>query len=372
MTQDTSILKDRIKKVRTKLGAAKADALLVTLGSNVSYLSGFSGDDSWLILTGRGAVLVTDSRYTLQAKKECPACKIYQRKGSMIDAVAGILKKLPKVRTAAVEDKIELAVFKILRKKLPASPAKRGEPVRIKPVKNIVESVRAVKDKSEIAAIRKAIEISEKSLEKVLPKIRAGYSETQVAAMLDFEMKQAGANPAFETVVAFGSNSAMAHHRPTTRKLKKVDTILIDFGAKLNGYCCDMTRCFATGRVNNFYAKVYKTVLEAQTNAINVLKSGIKAKNVDAVAKKIITTAKLPPYGHGLGHGIGIDVHEQPAVSVLSKAYLQSGNVITVEPAVYLNGKFGIRIEDDVLVTETGCEILTSLLKSEEVPLLKV
>ena len=164
----------------------------------------------------------------------------------------------------------------------------------------------------------------------------------------------------------------MAHHRPTDRKLKKIDTILFDFGAKIDGYCADMTRCFATGRVNNFYAKVYKMVLDAQTAAINILKSGIKAKAADAAAKEIIKAAKLPPYGHGLGHGVGIDVHEQPVVSVISKASLQKGNVITVEPAVYLPGKFGIRIEDDVLVTENGCEILTSLLKSDEVPLLKL
>jgi Xaa-Pro aminopeptidase len=278
----------------------------------------------------------------------------------MFEALGKILKKGTMV---AVEDKIELAVFKILRKKLP---------VRIKPVKNLVESVRAVKDKSEIAAIRKAIEIAEKSLEKVLTKIRAGYSETQVAAMLEFELKKAGANPSFETVVAFGSNSAMAHHRPTARKLKKVDTILIDYGARFKGYCYDITRCFAVGKVTNFYAKVYKTVLRGQTDAINVLEAGIEAKKVDEIAKETIRSSKLPPYGHGLGHGIGIDVHEQPPVSVLSKASLQNGNVITIEPAVYLDGKFGVRIEDDVLVTESGCEVLSSLLKSDKVPLLKV
>lgn len=361
MVSDTSILKDRIRNVRAKLQSAKADALVVTVCSNVSYLTGFTGDDSWLILTAAQVFLVTDSRYTLQAKNQCPACKIFQRKGSMIDSVADIFKKLPKVKTIAVEDKIELAVFKILRKKLS---------VRIKPVKNLVESVRQIKDDSEIAAIKKAIDISQKSLAKILPKIRVGISETSLAAMLDFEMKKAGTNPAFETIVAFGSNSAMAHHRPSARKLKKVDTILFDFGAKFNGYCADMTRCFAIGRVNDFYAKVYKTVLDAQTNAINILKAGIKAKAADAAAKEIIKAAKLPPYGHGLGHGIGIDVHEQPAVSVISKASLQSGNVITVEPAVYLDGKFGVRIEDDVLITESGCEILSSLLKSDQVQLL--
>ncbi|MFA5291705.1 MAG: Xaa-Pro peptidase family protein [Phycisphaerae bacterium] len=357
------VLKNRLKNIRRLLSGNHFDALIVTVGANVSYLSGFYGDDSWLILTGKNVYLVTDSRYTLQAKGQCPACKIYQRKGSMIDAVADILKKLPAVKTAAVEDKIELAVFKILRKKLS---------VRVKAVKGLVESVRAVKDESEIAAIRRAIEISEKALAKVLPKIRVGISETALAAILDFEMKQAGANPAFETVIAFGTNSAMAHHRPTARKLKKVDTILIDFGAKINGYCADLTRCFAVGKVNNFYAKVYKTVLDAQTVAINVLKSGIKAKDVDSTAKEIIAASKLPPYGHGLGHGLGLDVHEQPGISFLSKASLQKGNVITLEPAVYLDGKFGIRTEDDVLITENGCEILTTLLKSDEVPLLKI
>jgi Xaa-Pro aminopeptidase len=363
MVSDTSILKGRIQNIRAKLQSEKVGALIVTVGSNVSYLSGFSGDDSWLILTAGQVFLVTDSRYTLQAKNQCPACRIYQRKGSMIDAVADIFKKLPKVKTIAVEDKIELAVFKILRKKLPA---------RIKPVKNLVQSVRQRKDLSEIVAIKKAIDISQKSLVKVLPKIRIGVSETSLAAMLDFEMKNAGANPAFETIVAFGSNSAMAHHRPSAAKLKKVDTILFDFGAKVNGYCADLTRCFATGRVTDFYAKVYKTVLDAQTAAINILKSGLKAKAADAAAKEIIKAAKLPSYGHGLGHGVGLDVHEQPAVSVISKASLQNGNVITVEPAIYLDGKFGIRIEDDVLITENGCEILSSLLKSDEVPLLKI
>ena len=378
MAQDTSILKNRIKKVRAKLQAVKADALIVTAAANVSYLSGFSGDDSWLILAGGKSILITDSRYTLQGKKECSVCRIYERKGSMRDAVAGIFEKLAAVKTVAVEDKIELAIFNLLRKKLPAPPAlafarkRGGGPVRIKPVKNIVESVRAVKDKSEIAAIKKAIEIAEKSLGKILPKIHVNMSEAEVAAMLEFELKKAGANPSFETAVAFGSNSAMAHHRPTARKLRKIDTILIDYGAKFNGYCCDITRCFAVGKVNNFYAKVYKTVLRAQTDAINVLKAGIEAKKVDAAAKKIIKSSKLPVFGHGTGHGIGLDVHEQPAVSLLSKACLQNGNVIAVEPAVYIDGKFGIRIEDDVLVTEKGCEILSTLLKSEEVPLLKV
>jgi len=271
MTQDTSILKSRLKKVRAKLAAANTDVMLITTPANVSYMSGFSGDDSWLILIGGKSILITDSRYALQAKKECPVCRIYERKGPMLDAVGRILKK-----DAAVEDKIQLAIFNLLRKKLS---------VQIRPVKNLVESVRTVKDRTEIAVIRKAIAIAGNSLGKILPRIRVGMSEAEVLAMLELEMRKAGASPAFEAIVAFGSNSAMAHHRPTARKLKKIDTILIDYGAKINGYCCDLTRCFAVGKVNDFYAKVYKTVLQAQTDAINLLKAGIEVKKVDGGEK---------------------------------------------------------------------------------------
>ena len=291
------IFKNRIKEIRRLLRAKCLDALIVVGRADVSYLSGFSGGDSWLVLAGKSVCLVTDSRYALQAKKECPACKIYERKGRMTEAVADILKKIPAVKTVAVEDKVELSVFKALRKKLRR---------RLKPVKALVESARAVKDKFEIAAIRKAAAIAQKALAKVLPKIRAGYSENEVAAMLEFELKKAGANPAFETIVAFGPNSAMPHHCPTARKLKKVDTILIDFGAKLNGYSCDLTRCFAVGRAGVLYKKMYQTVLDAQTNAINTLKAGIESKKVDAAAREVIKSSKLPVYGHGTGHGLGL------------------------------------------------------------------
>lgn len=373
------IFKNRIKKVTKLLRAKRLNALIVTAGANVSYLSGFSGDDSWLILTAKDACLVTDSRYTLQAKRECPACRIYERKGRMTEAVIDILtphlqifkiessegaglKKNPAVRVVAVEDKIELSIFNILRKKLR----------RLKPVKNLVESVRQIKDKSEITAIKKAVEISEKALTKVLRKIHIGISETAFAAMLDFEMKKAGAQPAFETIVAFGPNSAMPHHRPTAGKLKKVDTVLIDFGAKVNGYCSDLTRCFAVGRVNDFYKKVYQTVFQAQSSALKTVKAAVKAKKLDAAVKEIIKSSSLPPFGHGLGHGVGLEVHERPVVSVLSKDILQKGSTITIEPAVYLPNKFGIRIEDDILVTKTGCKILSSRLKTDKVPLLKI
>lgn len=258
------IFRRRIRKVRQALSSKGCDALIVVGRADVSYLSGFLGDDSWLILVGKSVWLVTDSRYALQAKRECRACKIYERKGAMTEAAADVLEKIPAVKTIAVEDNVKLSVFNMLRKKLRR---------RLKPVKGLVAAVRQIKDEFEIKAIRKAATVAQKTLAKVLRKIRVGISEIEVAAMLDFELKKAGVWPAFETIVAFGSNSAMPHHRPSARKLKKVDTILVDFGAKLNGYCCDLTRCFAVGRVNDFYRKVYQTVFAAQRSALRTVKS---------------------------------------------------------------------------------------------------
>ncbi len=363
MNNHTSIFKNRTKKLRAKLADLKNDAFIVTNPSNVSYLSGFWGDDSWLIVTKDSNTLITDSRYTLQAKKQCNLCKVYERKLKMPESIVELFKKNRKIKTVVVEASVSVAIHNILKSKLPT---------KLTSVQNIVESVRQIKDASEVEKIKEAGAVAEKSLKKVLPKIKIGMTEKHVAAMIDFEMKTAGAEPSFETNVSFGVNSAMAHHQPSMQKLKKVDTILIDYGAKLNGYCSDITRCFAVGKVNKFYAKVYKAVLDAQTTAINMLKAGIKADVADSTAKEIIKKENLPPYGHGLGHGLGIDIHESPAVSVFSTSSLQSGNVITVEPGVYLDNKFGIRIEDDVLVTKTGCEILTTLLTSNEVPLLKI
>jgi Xaa-Pro aminopeptidase len=363
MSTDTSNLKNRVAKIREKITALNFDAFLVTNFTNVTYLSGFLGEDSWLLITSNSNTLITDSRYTLQAQKQCAFSRIYERKGKMIDAVSEILKKNRSIKSVAVEDTIQLATYKALRKELPA---------KIKEAKYLVEAVRQIKDRSEIDKIKKSAAVAENALKKVLPRIKTGMTEIEVAAMIDSQMKKEGAVPSFDTNVSFGPNSAMAHHQPDMTKLKKVDTILIDYGAKLNGYCSDITRCFAVGKVNKFYSKVYKAVLDAQTAAINILKAGVEAVVADTAAKEVINDAKLKPYGHGLGHGMGLEIHEAPSVSFMSKTSLQTGNVISVEPGVYLDNRFGIRIEDDVLITETGCEILTTLLKSDEVSLLKI
>jgi Xaa-Pro aminopeptidase len=274
----------------------------------------------------------------------------------MVEAVAELLKKLKLVRRVAVEKSISLAAFESLKKTVKH---------RLKTVENIIESARSIKDKSEVAGIRAAAQVAAQAFSQTLTYIKPGVAENELAGRLDFQIRKAGAANSFETIVAFGPNASRPHHRPTPKKLKKNDTVLIDFGVRFNGYCCDITRCFVISRPNPFYKKVYDTVQQAQISALKRIRPGVAARKVDAAAREVIRKSRtsrgggLPIYGHGTGHGLGLEIHEQPIISANSKAKLQPGMVFTIEPAVYIPGKLGIRIEDDVLVTETGCKILT-------------
>jgi Xaa-Pro aminopeptidase len=230
---------------------------------------------------------------------------------------------------------------------------------RVGSAANIIETLRSVKDDSEAAAIKVAASIAAKALKQILPRIRPGITENQLAGMLDFQIRKLGATSGFETIVAFGPNASRPHHRPTTKKLKNKDTVLIDFGAKYNGYCSDITRCFAIGGAGTFYKKVYDIVEQAQAAAIKMVKAGAKLVRVDAAAREVIRKSDLPIYGHGTGHGFGLEIHELPYLKPESKGNLRAGQIITIEPGVYIPGKIGVRIEDDFLVTDTGCRILT-------------
>jgi Xaa-Pro aminopeptidase len=347
---DARIIKRRIKAIRYQLKKKQIKSLLLTKPANVTYTTGFLGSDSWVLFTGRAVYLLTDSRYTEQAKSECPVCRIIERDRPIADAVAELLKKLKSLRSIAVEKSISLAAFETLKKRV------KG---RLRAVADIIESARSIKDKSEIDAISAASQIAAQALRRIFVYIKPGITENELAGWLDFQIRKAGAINSFETIVAFGPNASRPHHRPTSRKLRKNDTVLIDFGVRFNGYCCDITRCFVVGRPNPFYQKVYDAVQQAQTAALKMIKPGVAAGKVDTAAKEIIRKSGLPIYGHGTGHGLGLEVHEQPIISANSKAKLQPGMVFTIEPAVYIPGKLGIRIEDDVLVTRTGCKILT-------------
>jgi Xaa-Pro aminopeptidase len=340
----------RIKAIRRTLDKKKIRCLLITRPANVTYVTGFLGDDSWAVVAGGRVYLLTDSRYTEQAEKECPSCKIIDRAGPMAEAAAKLVKKLKSVRTVAVEESTSLGDFEQFKNTVKA---------RLKTAANVIESVRSVKDASEIAAIRTAASISADALHKTLPYIKPGVAESELAGMLDFQIRKLGARNSFETIVAFGPNASRPHHQPGRKELKKKDAVLIDFGAKYNGYCSDITRCFVVGGVTAFYKKVYDVVEQAQTAAIKMVKAGVKITQVDAAAREVIAKSDLPVYGHGTGHGFGIEIHESPFLKADAKGVLKAGQVITIEPGIYMPGNLGVRIEDDILVTETGYKILT-------------
>lgn len=345
------IIKQRLAGVRRRMKTAGQRAVLLTNAANVTYLSGFLGEDSWLLLVGNSAYLITDSRYTEQAHKECHGCKIVERTGPMAQAIATVLKKYKSIKSLAVESSMPIIAAEALKKNIKK---------KIKPVTGLVEDARRTKTDDEVKAIKLSARIASQAIKAALKKIKPGITESELAGLIEYNMRKLGARPAFETIVAFGPNASRPHHQSGQRKLKKNDTVLIDFGAKFNGYCSDMTRCFSVGRHDKLYDKVYKAVAEAQSAAIAAVKPGASLKSVDQAARKVIRAAGFTPHGHGTGHGLGLEVHEQPTVGLLSKGKLRPGDVITIEPGIYIPGKLGVRIEDDVVVTRTGFKILTA------------
>ncbi len=347
---DKTTIEHRIKAILRRLDQKKIACLVLTKPANVTYVTGFLGEDSWAVIAKGRVYLLTDSRYTEQAEHECPSCKIVERAGPMAGAFAGLLKILKSVRTVTIEESTSLADFEQLKKAVKN---------RLKTASDVIEPVRSVKDDSELATIRAAASISARALAQTLPYIQPGVTESELAGWLDFQIRKLGASNSFETIVAFGPNASRPHHQPGTRKLRKKDTILIDFGAKYKGYCSDITRCFALGGMTALYRRVYDLVEQAQTAAIKMVRPGVKITEVDAAARRVIEESDLPVYGHGTGHGFGLEIHEDPFLKPEAKGTLQPGQVITIEPGVYMPGKLGVRIEDDVLVTETRPKILT-------------
>jgi Xaa-Pro aminopeptidase len=350
MDKKEVITKIRVAAVRRQLNKRKIDCLVLTKPPNVSYVTGFKGDDSWAIITGRMVYLLTDSRYTEQAQAECCRCKVVERTSPITQAAAKLVGKLKSVHTVHVEASTSLESFQALKKRTR---------VRLRTAAGIIEAVRTTKDKTEVMAIRSAARIADHALRLVLPRIKPGITENELAGALDFEIRKLGARNSFETIVAFGPNASRPHHQPGRRKLKKNDSILIDFGARYDGYCSDLTRCFAVGRPSPLYKKVYEAVRQAQAAAIQMIRPGADVLQVDQAARSVIRNAGLPVYGHGTGHGLGLEIHEGPVVSKEGKGKLEAGMALTIEPGVYVPGKLGVRIEDDILVTAGGYKILS-------------
>ena len=325
---------------------------------DVGYLSGFTGDDSFLLTGKDWAVLLTDGRYTQQAESECGDIEVITRNCSMPKALGKAIKGR-NIRNIGIQ---ESHVTLGLQKAITTEIGKR----KLVGIPPSVSSLRIIKDAEEIACIRKVVKIAEKAFQTLMNRGLSywiGKTERHLAADLDHLMRLAGADkPAFETICAVGKNAALPHYRPANRKVKRGDEILIDWGATLNGYCSDLTRVVFAGKIPPLMESIYAVVLSAQQEAIDTMRPGKRCRHVDGVARKIIDDAG---YGdnflHSLGHGLGRDVHEAPGLARSIETPLRAGMVVTVEPGIYLPGVGGVRIEDDILVTAGGREKLSSL-----------
>ncbi len=344
------IIRQRVQNIRRQLREKGIDCLILTKAVDVTYVTAFAGEDSWGAITRNAVYLITDSRYTEQAQKECVQTSIVERKGAIAEAAGMLVQRLRSVRTVAVEKSISLAAFRELKKSC-------GGP--LKTVSGLLAEARSIKDATERASIQTAADIAAVALENASCFFKQGVTENELAGILNLEMRKLGCTNGFETIVAFGANASRPHHQPMQRKLKSRDTILIDFGARYRGYCCDITRCFAIGKPTAEYRRAYGVVEKAQAAAMAVAKAGAKLRDVDAAPRKVIRDSGYPVYGHGSGHGFGLEIHEIPFLKEDAKGTLQAGQIITIEPGIYLPGKLGVRVEDDILITENGCRALT-------------
>ncbi len=349
----------RRDELRKTLADDQVEAILVTSVTNVGYLTGFSGDSTALLVLGDRALVISDGRYTLQLQQECPDVEAHIRPVNqrLILAIAEVIGKLGTRRLAIESSHMTVADFETLREQLPT--------VAFHGVQNRVERLRALKDATEIAAIREAIAQAERAFAAIRSRLRPDQTEKQIADDLEHELRHCGASGAsFEPIIAVGPHCALPHYRPDAQtRVEQGDILLIDWGANgPSSYKSDLTRVLVTGMVTPKFETVYRSVLDAQERAIAAIRPGARAREVDAEARSAIEDAGFGGFfQHGLGHGLGRDIHEAPMLRMDSDETLQPGMVVTVEPGIYLPGWGGVRIEDDILVTPEGHEVLTNV-----------
>jgi Xaa-Pro aminopeptidase len=343
---------------RPLLQENRVDAILVTKRENIRYLSGFTGSFGVLLITSSAGHFISDSRYAEQSEREVSGFRIgILKKGEqLLECVGRLLKKRKVGRVGFEPMDLRVQQYNELKKK--------ASPVRLVPLKNGIESLRLVKSGKEQQKILMAVRRAEKAFTAVRRKICPGVSEREVALIMEGKMRCVGAaQVAFDTIVASGKRSAMPHGVASNKKLKRGDLVIVDFGAECDGYFSDMTRTLYLGkRFAGEKRKIYDVVLEAQEAAIGMVKPGVNFEDIDAAARNVIHKAGFGAYfGHGTGHGIGMEVHEPPRVSPNNQERTCRGMIFTIEPGIYVPGLGGVRIEDMVLVTARGCNVLTTL-----------
>ncbi len=345
-------------RLRLCFSELRADVVLVTHLPNIFYLTGFSGSAGLLLVEPQEGLLLIDSRYTFQARKEVSGVRVETVKHGLLRGAGDAISKIS--RRGRISVAYSPSQLTIAQKQ--ALDAATGGRVRWVPAGGLVEKLRAIKDADELSRMRQAADAISKTFCDVVPMIRPGVTELELAAEIEYRMKRLGATGAsFETIVASGARSAWAHARPTAKPLRKNELVVLDQGAILRAYCSDMTRTVFLGRSSEKVRRMYRAVLEAQGAAKNAIRSGVAAEAPDTAARHVLKKYGLNRFfTHSTGHGLGLEVHETPRLGKGERTTLEEGMVVTVEPGVYLEGFGGIRIEDDVVVTSTGGQDLTS------------
>lgn len=342
----------RLKILKDGFKGRSIESLLVTNESNVTYLSGFTGSDSLLFVTADSQFFLTDSRYVQEAKNSVKGFTIVEVSSSTYETIGRIARKNG-IRRIGFESMIlPYEVVKNLKRYVGSA--------KLLPVKNVVERLRTIKDEEEITRINRAIQAAKSVLKKITKKAIPGASERYLSGSVECSLIKIGARAAFQTIVACGKNSSKPHAHPTDDRIAENDAVMIDIGCRLDSYNSDMTRMALIGKVKDKIKEIYSIVKIAQEKALEKIKPGRKISEVDSGGRQYIRDKGYGKFfGHSMGHGIGLDVHEEPSISGKSNDILKPGMVFTVEPAIYIPNLGGVRIEDMVLVTDTGYEILT-------------
>lgn len=347
---------DRVTALRERLEREGVAALLVTSAANVRYLTGFTGE-GLAVVTGDSVLLSTDGRYRVEAGEASGVEAAFHELGHL----AGAYDFLGRVEAAPVAFEAEALTYGSY---MTLSDKLAG--VELKPARRWVEELRLVKDADEIACLRRAAGIADEALTAFLAGVRPGPTEKELALDLERELVLRGAEPSFEIIMASGENSARPHAVPGERRLREGEALKIDMGARWQGYCSDVTRTYCCGEPSAKFVEIYNIVREAQARARAQVGPGVKGADLDKIARDyIVERGYGEAFGHGLGHGIGLEVHEGPRVSSRSEDVLRPGMVVTIEPGIYLEGWGGVRIEDSVLVTDDGHEVLTQIAKPD-------
>ena len=352
-------IEQRLSAVRSELAARSIDVLIVGQADNRRYLTGFTGSSGMAVVTVDGGLLLTDSRYYEQVGRQSPAFTLVRVVNRMVDSLSELLSSIGVERAGFEADTITVSELERFRDATPD--------VEWVATSGLIERQRAVKTATEIERIGRAVALTDMAMEHAYATARPGISERELAWELEVFMRDHGAEGlAFETIVAAGENSALPHHFPSDRLIEAGEPIVVDMGARTEGYCGDLTRTFSIGPVADpEFATVYGVVDAANRAATDAVRSGITGADADAIARDIIASAGYGDYfGHGLGHGVGLNIHELPRLShTANNGRLVAGMVVTIEPGIYLPGRFGVRIEDMVVVGDEGVDVLTGVVK---------